>query len=330
LDLDELQRLSTGFTKAKVLLAAADLGLYEIARGSGITAAEAARKIDGDPRGTEILLDALVAVGIFSKQEGRYRVVAELEAELRDDAPSQAVWMLRHRNRMFRHWALIEDRILGREQAPGSDREMLHDADANRDFIRAMVSASGTMAAGVVDRIDLTGVRRIADMGGGPGHYAREFAGRGESIEVWLLDLPQTIETARELGRYATDDASVHPVAWNFYDEQAPPELPPFDLVFLSQVLHSESPERNRGLFGTIAALLAPEGRLVVHEFFVGPDRTTPPDAALFAVNMLAMTPAGRSYTVGEVEDWARAAGLEPGAFEQAGERSGLLTLHNR
>lgn len=309
------------------MLAAAELGLYEIASGDGVTAADAARRIGGDPRATEILLDALVAIGVFSKRDDCYRLSAELEPALREDAPSQTVSMLRHRNRMFRHWALLEDRILGRGSPPGTGRELLHDARANRDFIRAMVSASGTLASGVVDRIDLNGVRRVADMGGGPGHYAREFAGRHEAIEVWLIDLPQTIETARELGRYAADGAAVHTVAWNFYDEPSPAGLPPFDLVFLSQVVHAESPDRNRGLFRTIAGMLAPGGRLVVHEFFVGPDRTTPADAALFAVNMLAMTPGGRTYTVSEVEQWAREAGLEPARFEQVSERSGLLTL---
>lgn len=327
MDLDELHRLSNGFTKAKVVLAAAELGLYEITSGEGVTAGDAARKIVGDPRATEILLDALVSVGVLSKRDDRYRTTAELEPALRDDAPSQTVSMLRHRNRMFRHWALLEDRILGRGPLPGSDRELLHDADANRDFIRAMVSASGSLASGIIDRIDLTGVRRVADLGGGPGHYAREFAGRHESIEVWLIDMPRTIETAHELGRYAANDASVRTIAWSFYDEPVPLGLPSFDLVFVSQVVHAESPERNRDLFRTVAGLLAPGGRLVVQEFFVGPDRTTPPDAALFAVNMLAMTPAGRAYTVSEVEEWARDAGLEPVGFEQVGERSGLLTL---
>jgi hypothetical protein len=88
----------------------------------------------------------------------------------------------------------------------------------------------------------------VADLGGGPGHHAREFAGRHESIEVWLIDMPRTIETARELGRCATGDASVRTVAWSFYDEPIPAGLPSFDLVFVSQVVHAESPERNRGL----------------------------------------------------------------------------------
>jgi SAM-dependent methyltransferase len=235
--------------------------------------------------------------------------------------------MLRHRNRMFRQWSRIEDRIRGLGPLPGSDRELLHDPWANRNFIRAMLFASRDLAAGVVDCIDLAGVRRVADLGGGPGHYAEEFASRDEAIEVWLIDLPRTLETVGELTSVGPKRDRVHLLPWDFYEDPPPADLPAFDLVFLSQVVHAESPDRNRALFGKIADRLAPGGRLVVHEFFVDADRTSPAEAALFAVNMLAMTPGGRTYTVQEVESWARVAGLEPIGFEQVGERSGLASF---
>ncbi len=238
--------------------------------------------------------------------------------------------MLRHRNRMFRKWAHLEDRVRGIESAEGPDREVLHDEWANRNFIRAMVSATRELVPQVIDRIDLAGVRRVADLGGGPGVYAAEFARRDESIEAWLIDLPQTIRTAAELA--ASDAMPAWPervptIAWDFYEDPVPAALPAFDLVFLSQVIHAEPPERNRALLAKIAGMLEPDGRLVVHEFTVDPDRTTPVEAALFAVNMLAMTPGGRTYTAAELEDWAREAGLEPAGFERIQERTALATF---
>lgn len=324
MDLEQLQAISTGFIKAKVVLAAAELRLFDITADDWLTAEDAAGKIDGDLRCTEILLDALVAVEMLEKRDGRYRLRSELVPVLREDSPSQIVSMLRHRNRMFREWSRIEDRIRGQAPGPASDRALLHDARANRDFIRAMVAASGELAPGVVDRIDLAGVRRVADLGGGPGHYASEFASRDSAIEAWLVDLPQTIATARELAPERLSHARVRTLEWDFYETPPPADLPIFDLIFVSQVVHAESPERNRDLFGKIAKLLEPGGRLVVHEFFVDPDRTTPAEAALFAVNMLAMTPGGRTYTVDELKGWARDAGLEPLGDERISERSGL------
>lgn len=329
MDQDELYRVSTAFISAKVVLAAAELGLFEATAGEGATADLAARRIGGESRGTEILLDALTALGLLDKREGRYRLRPQLEPLLREDASSQMLAMLRHRNHMFNQWSRLEDRIRGRGPAPGADRAILREPWANRNFIRAMLWASRELAPTVVDRIDLTGVRRVADLGGGPGHYSAEIAKRGESIEVWLIDLPQTLQTARELEASGLHHPRVHAVPWDFYEpaETAPADLPSFDLVFLSQVAHGEPPDRNRELFRRIARLLEPGGRLVVHEFFVDENRTAPVEAALFAVNMLAMTPGGRTYTADEVTGWAREAGLEPLGFERVSERSALATF---
>jgi len=326
---EELHRVSTGFMGAKIALAAAETGLFEIvAGGEGLTAEDAARRAETDPRATEIVLDALVALGMVEKSAGRYRLAAELEPELREDSPSQMVAMLRHRNRMFREWSRLEERLRPHGSAPGSDRELLHDPRANRDFIRAMLWASRALAPAVVDGIDLAGVRRAADLGGGPGHYAVEIASRGDAIEVWLVDLPRTLETSQELAPLlgATRDR-IHVEAWDFYEEPVPSRLPTFDLILVSQVLHAESPERNRRLLGTIAKLLEPRGRLFVHEFFVDPGRTSPSEAALFAVNMLAMTSGGRTYTVEEVGAWAREAGLEAIGFASIHGRTGLASF---
>ncbi len=104
-------------------------------------------------------------------------------------------------------------------------------------------------------------------------------------------------------------------------------ELRLFDLLFLSQVAHAESAERNRDLFSRLAPMLTPGGRLVVHETTVEPDRTGPVEATLFAVNMVAMTDGGRVYTAGEIAAWGEAAGLVCDGWDHLGPRSCIITL---
>ena len=119
----------------------------------------------------------------------------------------------------------------------------------------------------------------------------------------------------------------IHFVEWDFYAAEPPAGLAAFDLVYLSNVLHSESPGQNRALLQRIFPLVVPGGRVVVQENAVEPGRTSPPEAALFAVNMLASTPAGRTYTEGEVLAWGEATGLvrEPG--ERLSGRSYLIRM---
>ena len=83
-----------------------------------------------------------------------------------------------------------------------------------------------------------------------------------------------------------------------------------FDLVFLSAIIHSNSPDGNRALIRRGVAALNPTGRLVIQDFIVDEARTGPPFGVLFALNMLVGTAAGDTYTESEARQWMTEAGL--------------------
>ena len=317
--MERLLQLVSGFQQAKVLLAAAELGVFSHLEGPGASAPDVAAALGADRRGTEILLDALVALEVVEKRDGVYHNRADCAPFLVEgDPPNPFLGMLRHRNRMFRNWALLEERVRG-EPLPEdiAGRSILSDKRANEAFILAMWEGGRARAPQVADHLDFSGVRVMADLGGGPGHYLAEFARRAPQAEPWLIDLPLTLGVARRILERTPVFPRLRFLEWDFYHAQAPPSLPPFDLVFVSSVLHAESPERNRGLLARIFPLVRPGGRLVVKEHVVEADRTSPPEAALFAVNMLADTPAGRTYTEAEILSWGAAAGF----LAEGGER---------
>jgi SAM-dependent methyltransferase len=324
--MDKLLQIVAGFMEAKVLLAGAELGIFDHLGRDGATAADVAKAIPGDPRGTEILLDALVAIEVLRKESGRYHNLPEFEHFLLSDGPAHFLGLLRHRNRMFRTWALLEDRITGK-QPVDPRRELLEDPESNANFIQAMYAGGMRQAPAVIDHLDLKGVRTVADLGGGPGHYLAEMARRSAALEPYLIDLPLTLGVAKAILAKTEVFARLRFVEWDFYREPGPPPLPPLDLVFVSAVLHAESPDHNRDLLRRIFPLVAPGGRVVVQENLVEGDRTQPKDAALFAINMLTGTPGGRTYTEGEIRGWGEDAGFEFVSCERLSPRSSLLVL---
>ncbi len=324
---DRLEQISNGFMQAKVLLAAAELRLFDRLKGKGATVAEIAAGSGWDSRGLEILLDALTAMGIVIKKGDTYRNYPKYEPHLTEDAPDHFVSMLRHRNLMFRKWAVLEDAIRSGPAARPSERPQLAEQAANENYIRAMAAASRRNIGHVADRVPLAGVKVLADFGGGPGLYIEEFSRRAPSAECYLIDLPLTLEVARRILAASAVHDRIRFVAWDFYSDPAPPGLPIFDLIFLSQVIHTESPERNRALFGRLLSLVSPGGRVVVHENVVEPGRISPFAAALFAVNMLAMTPGGRTYTEAEIAGWGRESGFRRERGDRLSERSFLIVL---
>ncbi len=319
-----LDEISNGFQAAKIRLAAAELRLFDLLQGRGAALEEIAERTGGSRRAVRILLDALVALELVLKEGDLYRNRPEYETELLEESPGHYLAMLRHRNRMFRRWARLEEIVIGTEPPGG---EVLAERSANRDFIRAMYAASHRRATTLVDLLDLDRVRTAADLGGGPGVYLEEIARRQPQAELFLVDLPITLEVAEDLLSRSEAAQRIHLVSWDLYAAPAPEALPPLDLALLSNVVHGESPEGNRELFARLFDCMAPGGRLIVAENIVDEGRTSPRGAALFAVNMLAMTSAGRTYTEEEILDWGRAAGFgtEPG--ETVDDRTRLARL---
>ncbi|MBW1989407.1 MAG: acetylserotonin O-methyltransferase, partial [Deltaproteobacteria bacterium] len=72
----------------------------------------------------------------------------------------------------------------------------------------------------------------------------------------------------------------------------------------------SNGPAENEALLQKAADAAREGGRVVIQEFMADPDRTSPPFAAMFALNMLVATAAGDTYTESEITAWMQKAGL--------------------
>ena len=317
----DLMRLVHGFEAAKILLVANDLGLFRHLAEER-TAAAVAGELGVDPRALELVMNALVALGLLEKSAAGFC-----------NAPAAAAYLANegYRGHIFRHihhcwesWNDLEGVL--RRGGPDLVREsvILHDEEAwNRDFIRGMDDVTRELAPQVAAQLELAGARRLLDLGGGPGTYARAFlAAYPQLEEVTIFDLPFALGVAGErLAGFARRDA-VKLVAGDFHLDAFGAG---FDAVWISQVLHSQSEAQCRALLARAAASLVPGGRLCVHEFLLDDSRSRPLTAALFAVHMLVMTAAGRAYSGAEIAGWMREIGLIDVEIRQVSDDTGLV-----
>jgi len=96
-------------------------------------------------------------------------------------------------------------------------------------------------------------------------------------------------------------------VPGDFYKDELPTG---HDLALLSAIIHQNSPEENKDLYRKIHRALDAGGRIVVRDHVMSPDHTQPTEGALFAVNMLAGTQGGGTYTFEEIKSGLAAAGF--------------------
>ena len=280
-----------------MVLTANNLGIFENV-GKGVTAAELAKILNTEPRATEILLDAVTALGLLRKSRSIYKLTAMAQQFLLPKSPWYQGDMLRHLDTLWKNWSGLDDVV--RTGKPNRSGGRHHDV-----FIRAMHNNAVLRVESVLKSLDLRRVKRALDLGGGPGTYGIALAKRG--IEVTLFDLPNTVEIADEMIR----QAGVKNVTFRGGDFHFDDIGSDYDLVLLSQVLHSHSPLENRALLGRVFDALAPKGTVAIHEFTLAEDHASPVPGALFSVNMLVNTPEGRSYTQKEMKDWLMKAGFD-------------------
>jgi len=294
--LQEFRRLSGGFRASRVVLTANNFAVFEYLK-TPRTADTIAKKIKTDPRATEILLDAVAALGLLRKNGPRYVNTTLARTFLVKESPWYQGDMLRHSDQLWKSWSGLDEVV----------RTGLPDRSGGRDyevFIRAMHNNALLRAKDVVGTLDLAGVTRALDLGGGPGTYSMELA--REKISVTLFDMPEAIEIARQLiaGSKLTN---IYPLAGDFHTDDIGKG---YDLVFISQILHSLSADDSRALLKKAFAALNHGGRVAIHEFTLEEDRARPAPGALFSVNMLVNTMSGRCYTPREMKAWLTKTGF--------------------
>jgi predicted O-methyltransferase YrrM len=174
-------------------------------------------------------------------------------------------------------------------------------------FIAAMHDRARISAGIIVSRMDLSGVRRVLDLGGGSGAYAIAFAHVKKNILATVFDLPSVIPLTKKYVRAAGLSGRINFITGDYLKNDLGKG---FDLVFLSAIIHSNPTGDNQQLMKKCAKALNPGGRVVVQDFIMNENRVQPPHGALFALNMLVGTDAGDTYTEAEVSAWMKAAGL--------------------
>jgi SAM-dependent methyltransferase len=190
-----------------------------------------------------------------------------------------------------------------------------HDAmspDERDLYHRGMRALAGIAGREVASRIPVpSGARRMLDLGGSHGHFAAEICRRHSGLFAEVMDLPEAIETAAPLlAAECLDERLLHRPG-----DAATADLgvEQFDLVLMSNLAHHLDADQNRDLARRVASALRPGGTFVIQE----PARAERPGKAGQIPALLGLyfamqsRPGVRTWTVPEMADWQRSAGLK-------------------
>lgn len=313
---ESLAALARGFMETRVFLTAAELDLFTLLGGRPLGLEEAAGALDADPRGLATLLDALAAMGLLQKAEGRWRTPEALAPYLVSGGERSLLPLALHSVNLWERWSRLTEAVAGkRPRAAEGD-------GGTRSFIGAMHVVASPQADALVAAVEPGTARRLIDVGAGPGTYAMAFLRAVPGLRATLFDLPAVVGIARERVEAAGLAERVDLVAGDLRTDRLPGG---HDLAFVSAIVHMLGPAENVELFRKIHDALVPGGRIVLRDHVMSPDRTAPRAGALFAVNMLVGTERGGTFTYAELSSWLLEAGFERPRQLREGERMDAL-----
>jgi acetylserotonin N-methyltransferase len=177
--------------------------------------------------------------------------------------------------------------------------------DSMRMFMRGMHGFGQLSSPHVVQAFDLSGFRRLVDLGGGTGHLVIAACERYPELRGAVFDLPRMAAIAREEVALSPAKQRIELLEGDFFIN----DLPRADLYAVCRVLHDWSEEKIAMLLDKVYAALPQGGALLVGERLLDDDKTGPSNAAMQSLNMLVCT-EGRERNVAEYESLLRRAGF--------------------
>lgn len=302
---EDLSQLMRGYQGSCILAAAAELDLMGTFAKRTFTAEQAAEELKVDQRGITILLDALTALQLLDKKDSTYTVPSSVACLLSGDRPGNQLAMAQHQANCLRRWSQLASIL--RTGQPAQDTSIRGREADYTAFIEAMDNVSTVVAGPLITELEPFSFKHLLDVGGASGTWTIAFLREKPHAKATIFDLPQVMPQAQERIDRAGMSSRVSLVAGDFYKDKLPTGA---DLAWVSAIVHQNSREQNRDLFAKVYEALEPGGQILIRDIVMDASRTSPVAGALFAVNMLAGTPHGGTFTLAELDQDLSAAGF--------------------
>ena len=301
-----------GLGRYHVLLAALELGVFEALDeapdGTGVTAVELAGRLELPPLHLESLLDSVVALDLLDRVVDGFKLNDAARRYLLVDGAASMAGLIPVAPGPHENWTRLADTVRSGRPATPID-------DDPAAFYVPLVEGTFTTVWRCASRADFKmrysamAAPRILDLGAGGAPWSIAMLQSCAGGRATVNDLDGVIDVARR-------KTAEHGVAercefrpGDFHTVQL--EDGAYDIVVLGHICRTEGLDGARHLVERAYAALRPEGRIVVADYFIGPNHKTNPHAVLMGMTMMASTVNGFGVTTETATGWLRDAGFE-------------------
>ena len=301
----KLLGVSGSYWQTCTLHAAVKLDVFSALGSQLLSAQVVAQKVGADTDATARLLDALTAMALLIKKEGRYANTPDSTRFLIQTSPEYIGYMILHHHHLVDSWSQLDQAVT--TGLPVRGRVSSSDETWRENFLMGMFNIASLNAPEVAKVIDLSGCQNLLDLGGGPGTYAIHFCLQNPQLKATIHDQPTTRTFAEKtIARYQLTDR----IDFMAGDYTTTPVIGTFDAIWMSHILHGEDADTCHTVLQNAFTAAAPGALVIVHDFIMTDAMDGPLFPALFSLNMLLGTQGGRAYSEMQFFDMLKAVGV--------------------
>jgi len=308
---EQISRMLSGYWISQALYVAAKLGLADLLKDGPKTAEALASATKSHPGSLYRLLRGLASIGVFAEDNLHHFSLTPLAECLRSDVPgsqrSLAVMTGEEHYQAFgqllysvQTGKIAFDKLYG---MPVFDFLQKHPEQA-KIFDEAMVGVHGRETAAMLHAYDLSGIRVLADIGGGNGSVLTAVLREYPAMRGILFDLPGVVERAKTNFQAAGLSERCQAIGGSFF-ESVPQGA---DAYLLRHIVHDWDDEKATTILRNVHRAIGAGGKLLVVESVIPPGNE-PSFGKLLDLAMLVI-PGGEERTEDEYRKLYESAGF--------------------
>ncbi len=264
-----LYQMAIGHYVSRALDLAARLGIADLLANGPRDAEDLAKATSTHAPSLARVLRLLASVGVFAEQEHGVFALTPTGQLLRADVPGsmRAMVMVFSGIGIQDSWKDLEYCVRTgepafRKHSPDGDAFSGMDAEGAKVFDDAMAAFAPATAAAIAAAYDFSGVRTLADVGGGNGAILIGILQATPKLAGVVFDRPATAERARAKIAEAGLASRCQAVGGDFFESVAPGA----DAYLLKHVIHDWDDQRAAAILRSCHRALPSGGRVLIAE----------------------------------------------------------------
>ena len=317
---NRLFEIGSAYRQAKVLLSAVELGVFSALAAGPLDATDLANRTQIHKRAAHDFFDALVAMGLLTRDgNGQYRNTAESDHYL-DQAKSTYLGASfdQYNRREYALWGSLTQALRTGDpaaQTEGQDHfgSLYNDATRFRTFVTAMTSGSLLAAQGIARQFPWEKYRSLCDVGTAQGCLPVQVASAHPHMRGIGFDLPALRSAFEDYAVECSVADRLSFVGGDFFKDP----LPAADVIVFGRVLHNWDLTTKKMLLTKAYQATPAGGAVIVYDMLIDDDRQTGSAGLLSSLNMLLWTTGGFGYTAADCTGWLHSAGFTKSSVQE-------------